>query len=66
MTKGEKIRAARKAKSLTAKQVGVALGYKVQHGEAYVIAWELGIRPVPRNKIVPLARMLDLELEGLI
>ena len=63
MTIGQKIRKSREEKNLTAKQVGIALGYKSSNGEVYVSNWERDVRPVPKKKIPALARLLDIDIE---
>ena len=62
----DRIRAARKAKSLTQMQLGALLGYEGKVGEVTVARWEANTRPVPLDKIRPLAKVLGLTIDELI
>lgn len=68
MTKeiAERIKAARKAKGLTQLGLGEALGYEGKTGEHFVSRWERNERPVPLDKIRPLANVLGLTIDDLI
>lgn len=64
-TIGERVRLARIAAGLTQKQVGEALGYK--SGAQVIIAeWESGKKQIVREKIKPLAKLLNIDLADLL
>lgn len=65
MNIGNRIRKAREDKKLTAKQLGILLGYG-KNGEIYVSNWELGKRPVPKKKAPALSKLLNIKLEDLL
>lgn len=60
------IKAARQAKGLTQQQLGEMLGYTGEYAQVSVRRWESGRRPVPLEKIRPLAAALNLTLDDLI
>lgn len=66
MTIPEKIKAARTAKGFTQQELGEKLGYEGQSAQVAVRQWELNRRPVPMEKIRPLAALLGLTLDDLI
>ncbi len=52
---------ARSKKELTQLEVGEALGYEGDSAQVTVARWEAGTRPVPREKILELCKLLDLD-----
>jgi transcriptional regulator with XRE-family HTH domain len=61
-----KIKAARQAKDLTQQELGEKLGYTGEFARVAIKRWESGERPVPLEKIRPLAAALNLTLDDLI
>lgn len=61
-----KIKATRQAKGLTQQQLGEMLGYTGESARVALQQWESGRRPVPLEKIRPLAAALNLTLDDLI
>lgn len=66
MTVQEKIRQARLSAGLLQKDVGIACGYSEENAQRIVARWEAGIRPVLKNKLIVVARTLNLPLESLL
>ena len=66
MTIPEKIKTARQKAGLTQQQLGEAVGYTGDTANATVRRWESGLRPVPIEKIRPVAKALNLTLDDLI
>ena len=60
------IKAARLRCGYTQKELGEKMGYPAKSGEVAVARWEAGTRPVPIDKIRPLAAALNLTLDDLI
>lgn len=60
------IKAARLRCGYTQQELGEKLGYKGRSAEVTVQRWESGSRPVPLDKIRPLAAALNLTLDDLI
>ena len=50
----------------TQQELGEKMGYSESTASATVRRWELGVRPVPIEKIRPLAAVLGLTLDDLI
>ncbi len=63
---GEYIKTCRKAKKLTQKQLGEMCGYSGRAAEVTVQEWEHDRRPVPLEKIRPLATALGIPIDSLI
>lgn len=53
---------ARTNKGLTQRELGEALGYQSKTAQVTVARWEAGTRPVPREKILDLCKILKLDL----
>ena len=66
MTIPERIRQARKDAGMTQKQVGLACGYEEKSAESFARQWELGIRPIPLDKLRTLSQVLGIPLDQLI
>ena len=60
------IKAARIRCGCTQQELGEKLGYEGRSAEVTVQRWESGSRPVPLDKIRPLAAALNLTLDDLI
>lgn len=60
------IKAARIRCGYTQQELGEKLGYAGESANAIMRAWETGRRPVPIDKIRPLAAALNLTLDDLI
>lgn len=60
------IKAARIRCGYTQQQLGEMLGYTGEYAQVSVRRWELGSKPVPLEKIRPLAAALNLTLDDLI
>lgn len=60
------IKAARIRCSYTQRELGEKMGYAGKSAEVTVARWESGTRPVPLEKIRPLAAALGLTLDDLI
>lgn len=60
------IKAARLRCGYTQQELGEKMGYSVSTAGATVRRWENGTRPVPIDKIRPLAAALNLTLDDLI
>ena len=60
------IKAARVQAGFAQKELGEKLGYEGRSAEVTVQRWESGARPVPLDKIRPLAAALNLTLDDLI
>ena len=60
------IKAARIRCGYTQQELGEKLGYSESTSSAIVRRWENGTRPVPIDKIRPLAAALNLTLDDLI
>jgi transcriptional regulator with XRE-family HTH domain len=52
---------ARINKGLTQRELGERLGYQSKSAQVTVARWEAGTRPVPREKILELCKLLDLD-----
>ena len=63
---GEYIKTCRRQKKLTQKQLGEMCGYEGRTGERMVQSWERDERPVPLEKIRPLAKALEIPIDSLI
>lgn len=66
MTIGEKIRAARVAKKMTQKQLGLSLGIDEKSAENMVQSWEYGKRSPSLQYLRPLANALGVSLDYLV
>ena len=55
------IKEARTIKGLKQREVGEALGYDGDSAQVTVARWEAGTRPVPVDKIRPLADVLGID-----
>jgi transcriptional regulator with XRE-family HTH domain len=64
MTIGERVKDARQKAGLTQKQVGELLGYA--SAQTVVAHWEAGTVPIPRDKLKPLAKILQIDPVDLI
>ena len=53
------LRLARVAAGMTQEEVGKALGY-TKSAQQIIANWESGFRPIPRNKVKPLAKLLKI------
>ena len=60
------IKAARIRAGMTQQELGEKLGYDQSTASSTVRRWELGIRPVPVDKIRQLALVLNLTVDDLI
>lgn len=60
------IRAARMNAGMTQQELGEKMGYAGDSAQVTVRRWEAGSRPVPLDKIRPLAAALNLTLDDLI
>lgn len=60
------IKAARIRSGMTQQELGEKLGYEGDSAQVTVRRWESGARPVPLDKIRPLAAALNLTLDDLI
>lgn len=60
------IKAARMQLGYTQQELGEKLGYEGATANSTVRRWESGLRPVPLDKIRPLAAALNLTLDDLI
>jgi len=60
------IKAARIRSNMTQQELGEKLGYEGDSAQVTVRRWESGARPVPLDKIRPLAAALNLTLDDLI
>lgn len=56
----QRIQSARARRGMTQQELGEALGYSGQSAIVTVSRWEAGTRPVPRDKIRPLAELLGI------
>lgn len=65
MTVQEKIRQARLSAGLLQRELGELCGY-TENAQCIVARWEAGIRPVPKNKLIVVAKTLNLPLESLL
>ena len=61
-----RIQAARSQRAMTQQELGEALGYTGDSARVVVAQWEAGTRPVPMNKIRPLAELLHIEVVSLL
>lgn len=68
MTKeiAERIRAARIKADMSQRELGELLGYEGANAQRTVTRWEHNERPVPLDKIRPLANVLGLTIDDLI
>ncbi len=66
MTIGEKIRAARVAKKMTQKQLGIILGFSEASAERRVQKWEYGAMQPSLQYLRPLANALGVSLDYLV
>ena len=62
----EIIKERRKALRLTQQQLGELCGYTGRNAERMVQQWEHDLRPVPLEKLRPLAQALQIPLDLLI
>lgn len=63
---GEYIKQKRQQRKLTQQQLGELCGYTGRSAEVTVQEWEHDRRPVPLDKIRPLAAALDVPIDSLI
>lgn len=63
---GEVIRQKRQMKGFTQKRFGEMLGYKDELAQVVVARWEAGTRPVPKDKLKTVAKLLEIPLEDLL
>ncbi len=66
MTIADRIRKAREQAGLTQMALGELLGYKPATAKTAVYRWEAGTRPVPMDKIKPLAEVLKIPPDKLL
>jgi transcriptional regulator with XRE-family HTH domain len=57
---GSLIRTARLNRGMLQKDIGLSLGYPETSAQMTVARWEAGTRPVPMDKIKPLAELLGI------
>lgn len=60
------VRRARVALGLTQKELGEKCWYVGENAQKIVSRWESGTRPIPRDKIILVANILNLELQELL
>lgn len=61
-----RIQAARSQRAMTQQELGEALGYTGDSARVVVAQWEAGTRPVPMDKIRPLADLLHIDVVSLL
>ena len=66
MTIPEIILYTRKARGLSQQRLGELCGYTGKMAELSIHYWENGKRPIPINRIRPLAKALELPIDMLI
>ena len=65
-TIGDTLRTARLNAGLTQHEVGLACGYNEKYAQSTVARWENGYRPVPKNKMVTVSKLLNIPIENLL
>lgn len=65
-TIGDTLRTARLSAGLTQHEVGIACGCNEKYAQSIVARWENGNRPVPKNKMVTVSKLLNIPVENLL
>ena len=63
---GELIRERRLAKKLTQKRLGEEMGFSGNQAQVIVAQWEAGTRPVHKDKLKLISKLLEIPLEDLL
>lgn len=66
MKTAEIIREARLKAGLSQKELGTACGCSDRNAQSTVARWESGNRPIPKNKMLTVSRLLNIPLESLL